>query len=202
MCFMKKTNQFSQQQCLFNENETALNGTSIKIISWNYLAACRQIIRNLAAFTLCNNAQADQSFLELTQNRDLILIQEAYMDSDTLQILKNIGKDYSWDMAVSYIAHKKNDIPTGVLTVANAKSLSSCSQRAYDTALPTPKAILFTTYNLAHNNTIIGEKLLVVNIHAVLFSKKYLYKQIQIMAEKMSHHTGPIITLSLLSLNY
>ncbi len=182
-----------QQHCLFNENETALNAASIKIISWNNLAGCRQTIRNLTAFTHCNNTQADQSFLQLTNNRDLILIQEAYMDSDTLQVLKNMGEEYSWDMAVSYIADKKKDIPTGVLTIANARSQSSCPQRDYDAVLATPKAILFTSYNLVYNNTIINEKLLVVNIHAILISKKHLFKQLQIMAEKMSQHNGPII---------
>lgn len=182
-----------QQHCIFNENETALNAASIKIISWNNLAGCRQVIRNLTAFTHCNNVQADQSFSQLTKNKDLILIQEAYMDENTLQVLKDIGAEYSWDLAVSYIAHKKKDIPTGVLTVANARSLSACPQRAYDAVLATPKAILFTTYNLVHNNKIINEKLLVVNIHAILISRKHLYKQLQIMAEKMSQHNGPII---------
>ena len=182
-----------QQYCIFNENKTALNAASIKIISWNNLAGCRQTIRNLTAFTHCNNTQADQSFLQLTNNRDLILIQEAYMDSDALQVLKDIGEEYSWDMAVSYIADKKKDIPTGVLTIANAGAQSSCPQRDYDAVLATPKAILFTSYNLAHNNTILNEKLLVVNIHAILISKKHLYKQLQIMVEKMSQHNGPII---------
>lgn len=190
---MIENNVSIEQQCLFNENETALNAASIKIISWNNLAGCRQAIRNLTAFTHCNKAQADQSFSQLTKNKDLILIQEAYMDSDTLQLLKDIGAEYSWDMAVSYIAHKKKDIPTGVLTVTRARSLSSCPQRAYDAVLATPKAILFTTYNLVHNNTIINEKLLVVNIHAILISQKHLYKQLQIMIEKISQHNGPII---------
>ncbi len=183
-----------EQQCLFNENKTALNAASIKIISWNNLAGCRQTIRNLTAFTHCNNTQADQSFLQLTNNRDLILIQEAYMDSDTLQVLKNMGEEYSWDMAVSYIVDKKKDIPTGVLTIANARSQSSCPQRDYDAVLATPKAILFTSYNLAdNNNSVIDEKLLVVNIHAILISKKHLFKQLQIMVEKISQHNGPII---------
>lgn len=189
----EENNPGDLQQCLFNKNDTALNGTSIKLISWNNLASCRQTIRNLTALTHCNNTQANQSFLELTHDRDLILIQEAYMDADNLQTIKNIGEEYSWDMAVSYIAHEKNDIPTGVLTIANAKSLSSCHQRNYDIILKTPKVILFTTYNLADNDLILGEKLLIVNVHGILFSKKYLYKQLQIMAEKMSRHNGPII---------
>jgi endonuclease/exonuclease/phosphatase (EEP) superfamily protein YafD len=183
-----------KQQCLFNKNNSAINAKTIKVISWNNLAGCRQTIRNLTAFTHCNNSQADQAFLELTKNRDLILIQEAYMDYGTLKTLKKLGSIYSWDMAISYIAHKKEDIPTGVLTVANAKSLSSCNQRAYDTALPTSKAILFTTYNLTNSEIAINnEKLLVVNVHGILFSKKHLYKQLQIMAEKISLHNGPVI---------
>ena len=188
-----KNSEGKKQYCIFNENKTALNAASIKIISWNNLAGCRQTIRNLTAFTHCNNKQADRSFLQLTNNRDLILIQEAYMDSDTLQVLKSMGEEYSWDMAVSYVVDKKKDIPTGVLTIANARSQFSCPQRDYDAVLATPKAILFTSYNLAHNNTILNEKLLVVNIHAILISKKHLYKQLQIMVEKMSQHNGPII---------
>jgi len=189
----EENNPDDQQKCLFNNSDTALNGNSIKIVSWNNLASCRQIIRNLTALTHCNNTQADQSFLDLTHDRDLILIQEAYMDSDNLQTIKNIGEKYSWDMAVSYIAHEKSDIPTGVLTIANVKSLSSCPQRNYDAILKTPKVILFTTYNLADNDLIIDEKLLIVNVHGILFSKKNLYKQLQLMVEKMSRHNGPII---------
>lgn len=189
--------EHSSYSAMSNDNETALNAASIKIISWNNLAGCRQTIKKISAFTLCNEQQADHSFLELTRNNDLILIQEAYMDSDTLDALKSMGIAFSWDIAVSYIAYPEENIPTGVLTIANARSLSSYSQRSYDVILPTPKAILFTRYHLTDktisSNKLLDEKLLVVNIHGILFSKKNLYKQLQLMTETMSHHKGPVI---------
>jgi len=184
----------SDQQCRYNNNDSAINAASIKVISWNNLAGCRQSLKKLAVFIQCDRVQADRSFIELTRNRDLILIQEAYLDQDTLQILKNLGEDYSWDMAVSFIANKKLDIPTGVLTAANAKSLTACPLRTHEPVFPTPKAILFTTYNLKENNhTIIEKKLLIVNIHAVLIGKDYFYKQLNSMAEKIEKHHGPVI---------
>ncbi len=182
-----------KQVNLLHENNNALNAESIKIISWNNLAGCRQAIRNITAITLCNEEQADRALLQFSQDRDLILIQEAYLDSDTLQVLTDIGAEYSWDMAVSYIAHKIKEIPTGVLTVAKAQSLSAYPQRAYDTILATPKAILFSTYKLKKNNASVEEQLLVVNIHAILISQKYLYQQLQTMSEKISRHQGPVI---------
>ena len=184
----------SDQQCRYNKNSTAINATSIKIVSWNNLAGCRQPLKKLAAFTHCDRVQADHSFTELTRNRDLILIQEAYLDHDTLQLLKNLGENYSWDMAVSFIADSKLDIPTGVLTAANAKSLTACPLRTHEPIFPTPKAILFTTYNLTQNsNTILEKKLLIVNIHAVLIGKDYFYQQLNSMADKIATHYGPVI---------
>lgn len=184
----------SKQQCRYNENNTALNSTSIKIISWNTMAACRKKLKQFAAMTFCNSRQSDQSFIELARNKDLLIIQEAYVDYTMSQLLKSLGDDYTWDMAVSYIADKKLDIPTGVLTAANAQALSACPLRTYETFLPTPKAILFTTYNLAdENDRIIDKKLLVVNIHGILISRKYLYQQLQLMAKEIAKHEGPVI---------
>ncbi len=192
---IEKENQLNnKQQCRHNDNNTALNSTSIKIISWNNMAACRKKLKQFAAMTFCSSHQADQSFVELAHNRDLILIQEAYVDYKVSQLLKNLGDNFSWDMAVSYIADKKRDIPTGVLTAANAKALSACPLRTYETFLPTPKAILFTSYNLADaNNKIIDKKLLVINIHGILINRKDLYLQLQLMAKQAAKHEGPVI---------
>lgn len=184
----------SEQQCRYNTNNTAINSASIKMLSWNNLSGCRQPLKKLAALTACNRLQADQSFIELTRDKDLILIQEAYLDHSTLGILNNLGENYSWNMAVSFIANKKFDIPTGVLTIANAKALTSCPLRTREPIFPTPKAILFTTYNLTEKSgTIIAKKLLIVNIHAVLIGKDYFYKQLNSMAEKIKEHNGPVI---------
>ncbi len=188
-----ETSTHSPNQCLFNENQTAIDSRSIKIISWNSLAGCHQMMRNLAALTFCSEAQANQSLLELTKNRDILIIQEAFMDSEMRQTLKNLGTQYSWDMGISYILDQKKDIPTGVYTVANAQALSACSQRSNDVLLPTPKAILFTTYNLSDGELTTNEKLLVVNVHAILISQSSLYAQLDRMAKKMSRHEGPII---------
>jgi endonuclease/exonuclease/phosphatase (EEP) superfamily protein YafD len=60
--------------------------------------------------------------------------------------------------------------------------------------MPTPKAILFTTYHIKDNtNTILDEKLLVVNIHAILLSRKYLYMQLENMVNHIDKHKGPVI---------
>jgi endonuclease/exonuclease/phosphatase (EEP) superfamily protein YafD len=173
--------------------KSSLNGSSIKLMSWNYLAACRQRLRKYAVFTFCDNKQADASFRELTRGQDLVLIQEAYLDSAAKQLFTDLGKDYSWDMAVSYIAEKNKNIPTGVLTLANAKSSHSFAQKNFETLLPTPKTILFTHYHLTDNKQIIDKQLLVVNIHAILLSRKHFYIQLNLMLENIKQHDGPII---------
>lgn len=179
--------------CTANNNQSTLSASSIKLISWNILAGCRQTTKNLAAFTLCTPEQADKSFIEFTKNKDLILIQEAYMDAGSLKIFNHNSPDYSWVMATSFIADDEKNIATGVLTIAKARSLSSCSEKSYDIILPTPKAVLFTYYNLQQNNKILAEKLLVVNIHGVLFSSTNLYQQLESIVKKISQHKGAVI---------
>ncbi len=191
-------NQSSNSIDEINKNSSIISsviqGSSIKLMSWNYLAGCRQLIRKSIVFTFCSSTQADKSFKELTEKQDLILIQEAYLDTKTQQLLTDLGESYSWDMAVSYIAEQVENIPTGVLTAANAKSISSFSQKNFESFFPTPKTILFTSYHLTNKNKeLMDKKLLVVNIHAILMSRKHLYMQLNLMVQQINQHKGPII---------
>lgn len=190
--FITKDNQLnSNKQCRYNDNQTALDGTSIKLIAWNYLAGCRHSLKNLALMANCSTGQADNAFMELTRDQDLILLQEAYLDHEATQLLKQLGENYSWNMGVSFISDSKRDIPTGVLTIANAESLETCLQRAFEPAFPTPKSILFTRYNVKNKDTI--KQLLVVNIHAVLMGTQNYIDQLEQMATKIDSHDGPVI---------
>ncbi len=183
--------QHSQHALLF---DSALKSASIKLISWNILAGCRQILKKIPVGVFCSSKQSDASFKSLVQKQDLILIQEAYLDKEALQLFSDLGKEYSWDMAVSFMAHKAQQIPTGVLTLSKAKSLTAEFQKNYEGLLPTPKTILYTLYNLSDNNNIIIEnKLLVVNIHGILISRASLYAQLETMVDKMARHKGPIM---------
>jgi hypothetical protein len=90
---------------------TSLKGSSIKLISWNYLAGCRQNLRKWVVMTFCSIERADTAFKYFVQGQDLILIQEAYLDQQSIQVLKDMGQEYSWDMAISYITDKITEIP-------------------------------------------------------------------------------------------
>ncbi len=182
--------QHSQHSLLF---DSALNSQSIKLVSWNTLAGCRQLLKKIPVGVFCTSEQSDASFKSLVQQHDLILIQEVYLDKEALQLFSDLGKDYSWDMAISFMAHKADQIPTGVLTLSKAKSLSAEGQKNYEGLLPTPKTILYTLYNLSDKETIIDNQLLVVNIHGVLISRPSLYKQLETMVDTMATHKGPIV---------
>jgi len=182
--------QQSQHSLLF---DSALNSASIKLVSWNILAGCRQILKKIPVGVFCSSEQSDASFKSLVHQQDLILIQEAYLDKEALQLFSSLGKDYSWDMAISFMAHKAHQIPTGVLTLSKAKSLTAELQKNYEGLLPTPKTILYTLYNLSDNDTIIENQLLVVNIHGILISRPSLYAQLETMVDKIATHKGPIV---------
>jgi endonuclease/exonuclease/phosphatase (EEP) superfamily protein YafD len=167
-----------------------LDASSFEVLSWNGLTGCRKTIKNLTGFAInCTPKKWNDIFSELSTGKDIILIQEAYMDDDFLNIMDAFGTPYSWNMAVSFIADKEKNIPTGVLTMSTATAQSVCPMRACEPVFPTPKSALFTTFAFTDH----VEKLLVVNVHAILMGTENFKYQLVSIKKKIDDHSGPVI---------
>ena len=167
-----------------------LDASSFEVLSWNGLAGCRKTIKNLAGFAInCTPKKWNGTFFEISKGKDIILIQEAYMDEDFLHIMDAFDTPYSWNMAVSFIADKEKNIPTGVLTLSTATAQSVYPMRACEPIFPTPKSALFTTFAFKDH----FEKLLVVNIHAILMGTENFKYQLVSIKKKIDDHSGPVI---------
>ncbi|MCP3888503.1 MAG: endonuclease/exonuclease/phosphatase family protein [Desulfobulbaceae bacterium] len=177
----------------------ALNGSSIEILSWNTMASCKNFKKNFAGFVfsqfICRTEEWSKTFKELSKNKDILVLQEAYLDQDVLDTINSLGKDYKWDMAVSYIEDEDNDIPTGVMSISKTQSIKTYIQRAAEPVFPTPKATLYTEYYLKRNQSgkILDETLLVVNVHAILMGREDFQIQLEEIRKYINLHKGPVI---------
>jgi endonuclease/exonuclease/phosphatase (EEP) superfamily protein YafD len=148
-----------------------LDGSNIRLVSWN--------IRKKSF----PDWQADYG--RLTKSRDLILLQEASLRTDTVNDLPILPY---WSFAPGY---RTQDSISGVLTLSSVQPLSRCSFSHSEPLLRTPKATSITQFALTGSDL----TLLVVNVHAVNFSLglgtyKRQFQQIEAVLEG---HTGPII---------
>ncbi|WP_300465091.1 endonuclease/exonuclease/phosphatase family protein [Desulfobacula sp.] len=167
-----------------------LDASSFEVLSWNGLAGCRKTIKNITGFAFnCTPQKWNDLFWDLSKGKDIILIQEAYMDDDFLHIMDAFDTPYSWNMAVSFMADKERNIPTGVLTMSTATAQSVYAMRACEPVFPTPKSALFTTFAFTDH----AEKLLVVNVHAILMGTENFKRQLIRIKKKINGHNGPVI---------
>lgn len=150
---------------------TGLDADDIRLVSWNMQKKS------------IPNWRADYS--RLTDGRDLILIQEASLRTDTVKDLPTVPH---WSFAPGYRTH---DSITGVLTLSSIQPLARCSFINTEPLLRTPKATSITQFALQGRD----ETLLVVNVHAVNFSLGLgTYKrQFEQIVDALEGHQGPII---------
>ncbi|MBL6990299.1 MAG: endonuclease/exonuclease/phosphatase family protein [Bacteriovoracaceae bacterium] len=130
-------------------------------------------------------------FKKLTKDKDLILLQEVYLNPSYLTIL-NETSDVEFFMASSFQYLRDFGHPTGVITGSTAKTQDVFFQRSKykERFIRTPKVTMFTKYEIAESDQL----LLVVNIHALNFVSKRKYKhQLASIAKVIVKHTGPVI---------
>lgn len=165
---------------------------SFDLLSWNGLAGDRKLGKNLAGLKLkafeCGPEIWNDVFVELAERKDLVLIQEAYLDGAFLKTIGGLDDRRSWAMARSYVTD--GNVPNGVATISVAEARSAYPILAREALLPTPKAALLTTYCFEGDDS---ARLLVVNIHAVLSGSANYRTQLRNIKDEIDKHDGPVI---------
>lgn len=148
-----------------------LDPSNIRLVNWN-------IRKQL-------DPQSDADLMNLSNGKDLILIQEASLREETIN---NVDATKHWSFAPGY---RTSGAVSGVLTLSSIRPLTQCSFVALEPVLRSPKATSITEYGL--NST--EQTLVVVNMHAVNFSTgmKAFRKQFAQVARALRDHRGPII---------
>lgn len=124
----------------------------------------------------------------LTQNSQLVLLQEGMQDSYMPTALESI-REMGWIMAKSFYMKIDQDA-TGVITGSTSQALNSWFLRSRDLEplIKTPKISLLTSYPLSS-----GEKILVINIHGINFqTPEPFFRQIDDIISFAKTWTGPI----------
>jgi endonuclease/exonuclease/phosphatase (EEP) superfamily protein YafD len=153
-----------------------LMGPNIEVLMWNVFK--------------CKKKGWQQDFKTLTCDKDLILLQEAILNSSFDSHFKK-SLQHQWIMARSF-KHVKTNIETGVKTgstVAAKKYYFSVSKHS-EPISKTKKMLLATVYPL-HT---LDESLLVVNSHLINFvSFEKFTAHLDQVFQTLEHHDGPIL---------
>lgn len=162
-------------QVLGSPRDTHL-GPVIRCLLWNILKAKR-----MSWYT---------DFVELSADRDLVILQEAVLKAPSDPLFANSSR-FEWVMARSF-----RNARTGVENGVKTGSVAHSTERHFylsphaEPVIQTQKLILTTMYELAD----CPEKLLVLNMHAINFVSvtKYI-QQLNQLSLALEGHTGPII---------
>ena len=149
-----------------------INPSGFRLLSWNIQKE--------------NRAGWEKDLGRLSQNADILIIQEAHL-TDQLKTWLN-RKPYYWHLVTAF---EYQDIQTGVLTAATSEPDFICPQRATEPLIRFPKTILITRYPLAHSPL----SLMIANVHMINFAPDLtaFRKQVRQMTEILIHHQGPMI---------
>ena len=149
-----------------------LDPNNISLLNWNIYKGQR---KNWA-----------RDFRELSDGQDLVIIQEAQLNPEIKDTLKE--KSINWTLNTGFYLY---DEPTGVLTGSRVKPISSCGLRTTEPFLRLPKTMLVNKYKLSGSD----ETLLVANIHSINFTlgTESYRKQIESLTSAITSHQGPVI---------
>jgi endonuclease/exonuclease/phosphatase (EEP) superfamily protein YafD len=148
-----------------------LDASNIRLVNWN-------IRKQL-------DPESDLDLASLSNEKDLILIQEASLREETIN---NVDASKHWSFAPGY---RTSGAVSGVLTLSSIKPITQCSFVSLEPILRSPKATSITEYALSSTE----QTLVVVNMHAVNFSTglKAFRNQFQQVSRALRDHRGPII---------
>lgn len=150
---------------------SALDSSAIGLLNWNIMKGRLQ--------------NWDQDLNTLAHDKDLVLIQEARSDMES--VIEWATGGY-WSFAPGY---QDGDMLTGVATFSNAEPLARCQLMTFEPWLRSPKATNITRYALSNSE----HTLVVVNIHMINFTlgQDGFREQLAKVMDVLAAHNGPVI---------
>lgn len=160
----------------FGNAERAALPQKISILVWN--------LHKLQADQLINDLRI------LSDDKDLVFSQEAYLSENLLDFLNNTGR-FGWVMGKSFLLGKHmtgTGVATGALVAPVETSFFRSSLRELITG--TPKIGLSTKYSIENSE----KTLLAINVHGVLFVGLTAYHDyLKKIEDDVLKHDGPVI---------
>jgi endonuclease/exonuclease/phosphatase (EEP) superfamily protein YafD len=133
---------------------------------------------------------------EQTSDADLILLQEFRHDPALEAAHREIFVGRDAGLAVSFYTQPNQGAPTGVCTIASARSNKTLFllSRYFEPVTRTPKMAMCTYYPFERSNCPPEDSLLVLNSHGINFRlrRPFLDQMLQ-FEDQLRHHRGPII---------
>jgi endonuclease/exonuclease/phosphatase (EEP) superfamily protein YafD len=148
------------------------NASSFSLLSWNIQKE--------------NGGGWESDFVHLSQNADILIIQEAFL-TEELRRLLNL-RPYYWHLVTAF---EYQQVKAGVLTAATVEPDFVCPLRATEPLIRFPKTVLITRYPLAKTH----HSLMIANIHMINFTVHIstFHDQARQMTEILMNHQGPMI---------
>ena len=153
------------------EHVEALNSNGFSMLSWNIKKGMR--------------AGWEKDFRRLSYNKDLLIIQEAYLTDQMRELLHN--GHFKWDLSVAF---EYRGLKAGVLTASKIEPGFVCTTRHTEPVIRIPKTVLITGYPLSG-----GQLLMVANVHLINYTLTTLHFSAQLaqLERILSNHDGPLI---------
>jgi endonuclease/exonuclease/phosphatase (EEP) superfamily protein YafD len=149
-----------------------INSDGFSLVSWNMFKGRKR--------------GWDEDFTRLSQNTDILVLQEAYLSPSLKHLLHH--HVYHWDMTTAF---EYREIEAGVLTASRIRPNFTCTFLEKEPVTRIPKGVLITRYAMSRTH----QQLLVANIHAINFTTKHsaFEKQNDRLETLLNAHPGPMI---------
>ncbi|PFG55592.1 endonuclease/exonuclease/phosphatase (EEP) superfamily protein YafD [Vibrio sp. ES.051] len=155
----------------FGGSKALDNGGELNVLVWNIYKQNR------------NNWQRELD--ELSANKQLLLLQEASMT----QTFKQWLVEGDW-VSNQVSAFKALGSGVGVISIGQEQPEKACAYTSKEPWLRLPKSALYSRYYLSN-----GERLAVINVHAINFTvgmQEYV-SQLTFLEMLLKNHTGPVL---------
>lgn len=147
----------------------------------------RQGKLNVAVWNIYKQQKIDWQpvLTELTQQNDLVLLQEAKLNSTFVQYLD----DHQFHVLMAK-GFKLMNVPMGVMNLSTQPANEACAYQTTEPLIRFAKSTLVSRYPLSS-----GEQLLVINLHGVNFDMRLssFEAQFKQILHKVTMHRGPVI---------
>jgi endonuclease/exonuclease/phosphatase (EEP) superfamily protein YafD len=128
----------------------------------------------------------EDDFRRLSYDKDLLIIQEAYLTDAMRRLL--LERHHYWDLALAF---EYRDNRAGVLTASRVEPSFLCTFRSKEPLIRIPKTILITRYPLSDGNQVV----MVANVHLINYTLtvSHFRAQLKQLEKILSKHQGPLI---------